>query len=137
MEVDAPGTALLSISRFGSILRECSGDARLFLETTQSGTLVRGERSEFRLPGENPEEFPTVTPFSEGKYHELPARLLRELVRRTLFATDNESSRYALGGVLLEMTDKQDHGRGHRRPPPGEDGRAGHRASAAIKMPTR
>ena len=35
----------------------------------------------------------------------MPARLFRELVRRTLFATDNESSRYALGGVLLEMTD--------------------------------
>src|ERR1700691_6051046 len=49
MEVESPGAALLSINRFGSILRECSGDARLFLETTQSGTLVRGERSEFRL----------------------------------------------------------------------------------------
>jgi DNA polymerase-3 subunit beta len=107
MEVEAPGTALLSIDRFGSILRECSADSRLFLETTQSGTLVRGERSEFRLPGENPEEYPSVTPFSEGKHHELPARLLRELVRRTLFATDNESSRYALGGVLLEMTEKR------------------------------
>jgi DNA polymerase-3 subunit beta len=29
--------------------------------------------------------------------------LVRELVRRTVFATDNESSRYALGGVLLEL----------------------------------
>jgi DNA polymerase-3 subunit beta len=29
--------------------------------------------------------------------------VLRELVRRTVFATDNESSRYALGGVLLEF----------------------------------
>ena len=25
------------------------------------------------------------------------------MIRRTIFATDNESSRYALGGVLLEM----------------------------------
>jgi DNA polymerase-3 subunit beta len=30
--------------------------------------------------------------------------LVRELVRRTVFSTDNESSRYALGGVLLEFT---------------------------------
>ena len=35
----------------------------------------------------------------------MPARLFRELIRRTIFATDNESSRYALGGVLLEMAD--------------------------------
>ena len=106
IEVEKPGAVLLSIGRFGQILRECS-DNQLYLETTQSGTQVRGERSEFKLPSENPEEFPTVTQFTEGKYHEVPARLFRELVRRTLFATDNESSRYALGGVLLEMTEKQ------------------------------
>jgi DNA polymerase-3 subunit beta len=34
----------------------------------------------------------------------MPARLLKEIVKRTTFATDNESSRYALGGVLLELT---------------------------------
>ena len=34
----------------------------------------------------------------------MPARFFREVVRRTVFATDNESSRYALGGVLLELT---------------------------------
>ncbi|HEX7448882.1 MAG TPA: DNA polymerase III subunit beta, partial [Pirellulales bacterium] len=39
-----------------------------------------------------------------SKYHELPARFLRELIRRTVFATDVESSRYALGGVLIELT---------------------------------
>ncbi|HEY2882543.1 MAG TPA: DNA polymerase III subunit beta, partial [Pirellulales bacterium] len=48
-------------------------------------------------------EFPNVVGFQEEKYHELAARLFREMVRRTVFATDNESSRYALGGVLLEM----------------------------------
>ena len=103
MDVEVPGSAILPISRFGSILRE-SSDEKLYLEADSQGTIVRGERSEFKLPGENPAEFPNVTAFSEDKYHQLPARLLRELIRRTLFATDNESSRYALGGVLLEMT---------------------------------
>jgi DNA polymerase III subunit beta len=67
--------------------------------------LVRGQRSEFKLPAENPEEFPAVADFNEEKYHELPARALRELIRRTIFATDNESSRYALGGIKLEWKD--------------------------------
>ena len=56
------------------------------------------------MPSENPEEFPKVTAFEEEKYHEMPARFFREIVRRTVFATDNESSRYALGGVLVELT---------------------------------
>ena len=43
--------------------------------------------------------------FEEDKYHVVPTRLFREMVKRTVFATDPESSRYALGGVLLEMED--------------------------------
>ncbi len=106
IEVDDPGIALLPIGRVNPILRE-SGDSRLLIETDQTGTVIKGERSEFRLPGENPDEFPGVAEFSDTKYHEVPARLFRELIRRTIFATDNESSRYALGGVLLEMTEKK------------------------------
>jgi DNA polymerase-3 subunit beta len=105
-EVEAPGAVLLPIDRFGSILRE-SSDEKLLLEIDGARTLVRGERSEFHLPTENPDEFPDVAAFSEEKYHKLSARLFRELVRRTIFATDNESSRYALGGVLLELGEDQ------------------------------
>jgi DNA polymerase-3 subunit beta len=102
LDAQAPGSAVLHVGRFGSILRE-SSDPQLRIESDGQATVVRGERSEFRLPSENPAEFPAVAEFQESRYHELPARALRELVRRTIFATDNESSRYALGGVLLEM----------------------------------
>ena len=103
IQVDAPGSVVLPVSRMGPILRE-SSDATIRLESDGQGTIVRGERSEFKLPAENPDEFPAVASFNEAKYHEMPARLLREMIRRTVFATDNESSRYALGGVLLELT---------------------------------
>ncbi len=103
IEVTVPGEAILPIHRFGSILRE-STDDKLLLETEDQGTVVRGERSEFRLPGENPAEYPDVANFTPAEYHELPAALFREMIRRTVFATETESSRYALGGVLLEMT---------------------------------
>jgi DNA polymerase-3 subunit beta len=103
IEIQAPGSAVLPIHRFGLILRE-SSDARLHLETDGQGTVVRGDRSEFKLPAENPDEFPTVSGFAETKFHELPARLFKEVIRRTVFATDTESSRYALGGVLIELS---------------------------------
>lgn len=102
IEVDAPGTAVLPKERFGSILRE-SIDDRLQIETDGTNLLVRGQRSEFRLPAEDPAEFPAVPAFDEAKYHELPARAFRELVRRTVFSTDTENTRYALGGVLIEI----------------------------------
>ena len=102
IEVTSPGTVVLPVARFGLILRE-STDEKLKIETDGTGVIIRGQRSEFDLPAENPEDFPRVAAFEEEKYHELSARLLKELIRRTLFATDTESSRYALGGVLLEF----------------------------------
>lgn len=106
VEVQTPGTAVLSVKRFGDILRE-STDETLLIEADEKGVTVRGERSQFQLSAENPAEFPPVTAFAEESYHEVPARLLRELIRRTVFATDNESSRYALGGVKLEFEEKE------------------------------
>jgi DNA polymerase-3 subunit beta len=102
IEVETPGSVVLSVAHFGSILRE-SNDEKLRLEADEQGAVIRGERNEFNLPSANPHEFPEVVGFAEDKFHEVPARLFKELVRRTLFATDTESSRYALGGVLLEF----------------------------------
>ncbi|MCH2113407.1 MAG: DNA polymerase III subunit beta [Pirellulales bacterium] len=102
VDVQTAGVVVLSVARFGSILREGT-DETLHLESDGQGVIIRGERSQFRLSAEDPEEFPRVPAFEENNYHEIPARLLRELIRRTVFATDNESSRYALGGVKLEF----------------------------------
>jgi DNA polymerase III subunit beta len=104
IEVEAPGAVVLPVGRFGSILRE-SSDATFRIESTGEGTTIRGERSQFKLPSENPLDFPPIAEFAETSYYELSGRLFRELIRRTIFATDNESSRYALGGVKLEWQD--------------------------------
>lgn len=102
IEITAPGNVILPVNRMGPILRE-STDEKLNIETDGNNIVIKGQRSEFKLPAQNPHEFPEVADFNEDKYHELPARLMKELIRRTLFATDTESSRYALGGVLLEL----------------------------------
>ncbi len=102
VDVQTPGKALLHVGRVGMILREISDD-QLYFESDGSATKIKGLHSEFNLPSANPDEFPTVVGFEEEKYHEVAARLFREMVRRTAFATDPDSSRFALGGVLLEL----------------------------------
>jgi DNA polymerase-3 subunit beta len=102
LDVDAPGSAILPVGHFGAILRENTDD-KLRIDTTSKGTVVRGERSEFKLQSGDPDEFPTVAKFEDAKYHVISARLFREFIARTEFATEMESSRYALGGVLFEL----------------------------------
>ncbi len=101
VEVDEPGAAILPTARFGAILRESSDDT-FVLESDGKSTRVKGERSTFNLSSEDPNDFPSIATFDEQAYYETSARCLKELIRRTVFATDSESSRYALGGVKME-----------------------------------
>lgn len=102
LEIEAEGSVLLPVSRVVGILRESTAE-KITIETTENDVLISGGRSRFKLQGANPDEFPRVVGFDEEAYHEISTRLFREMVKRTVFATDSESSRYALGGVLLEL----------------------------------
>ena len=102
-EIIVPGCVLLSVNRFGAILRE-SSDEQLTIKDNGTQLEVQGARSHFRLPSENPDEFAQPISFSEEAFFEIPSRVLGELIRRTVFAIDTDNSRYALGGVLFEFT---------------------------------
>ena len=102
VEIESPGAVILPVDKFSAILRE-SSDESFQIESDGQTTSVRGQRSQFKLSAEDPHEFPNIAGFEEESFYEVPARLFRELIRRTSFATDNESSRYALGGVKFEL----------------------------------
>ena len=104
IEVESPGSAVVPVTRLSMILRE-SRDEFLEIETNEEKTIVKGLSSRFELQSFNPDEFPEVAEFTGEDYYEVKAKDLRRLIHRTLYATDTESTRYALGGILLEMTD--------------------------------
>ncbi|NBV45788.1 MAG: DNA polymerase III subunit beta [Planctomycetia bacterium] len=103
VETRAPGAVLLPSGRLSAIVRESSPGTTFDIHSDGTAVVVKAPRSEFRLPAEDPLEFPAVATFPAEPCYELGTALARELVRRTVFATDNESSRYALGGVLVEL----------------------------------
>ncbi len=105
VEVETPGCAVIPVQRLSMILRE-SSDEVLSIEADSDKALITGANSRFELSVHNPDEFPEVAEFEEKDYFEISAGVLHELIKRTLFATDAESSRFALGGVLLEMDDE-------------------------------
>lgn len=101
--IESGGETLLPTTRMLSILRELT-DETVKLEISGDAVWIRGAYSEFRLSAEDPADFPPVAQFEDDSYFALPASALRQLIRRTVFATDVESTRYALGGVLMELT---------------------------------
>jgi DNA polymerase III subunit beta len=101
VEVQRPGQAVLPVSRFGALLRE-SSDESLLIDNDGHQTIAKGARSQFKLGSENPDEFPAVNSFDPTDFIKITSRAFKEMIRRTIFACDTESSRYALGGILLE-----------------------------------
>ena len=99
-----PGSIILPTAKMQQILSSTSSDAELDIETDGDQLIVRGRYANFRLPSEDPGLFPEVPEFNATSYHVVAAADLRKLIRRTMFATDVESTRYALGGVLIELT---------------------------------
>ena len=102
VETDSDGEVLLPKDRVIAILRELT-DEGVDLEVTEKALWVRSGHSEFKLSSEDPAEFPPVQAFDATSYHVVPAASFREMIKRTVFATDSESTRYALGGVLMEF----------------------------------
>ena len=98
------GEVLLPTARVAPILRELQDDQFDILVEEQSLTL-KAAGSSFRLSSEDPRDFPPVPEFEESDYFKIPAAVFRQIIRRTAFATDAESTRYALGGLLLEIDD--------------------------------
>ena len=104
VETAAEGAVLLPAGRLAAIVRESPVGTVFDIHSDGTAAVVQAPRSQFRLPAEDPLEFPSVAEFPAADCFELSTPLVRELVKRTVFATDNESSRYALGGVLVELS---------------------------------
>lgn len=115
VDIAKAGEVVLPTSRVLAILRE-SSDPVIEIDSDNNRTNIRGLRSRFQLTSEAPDEFPAVPEFAEEKYHTIAGSLLRTMIRRTVFATDVESTRYALNGLLVELE-------GNRMSLIGTDGR--------------
>ena len=103
-DIAEPGEAIIPAKRVRQILQEATSESVEIASDSHAMSLECGS-SRFQLTTQPTDEFPDVFPFEETAYHEVAAETFRELVKRTAFAIDSDSARYALGGVLLEMLD--------------------------------
>ena len=106
VETESAGDVLLPTQRIAAILREVQDDV-VGIEVSDEALWFRSGHSEFKLSVPDPSEFPDVPGFSDESFHAVPGKVLKQGIQRTLFAADVESTRYALGGVLLELRREQ------------------------------
>ena len=99
------GEVVLPTKMFKKMLQE-SNESKLLFETEQEKIHVSGAKGRmYSFPTQPADEFPDVEEFNETSYHEVTVKVLREVIRRTIFAIETENHRYNLDGVLLEFID--------------------------------
>jgi DNA polymerase III subunit beta len=93
---------LLPHAKLVSILEAASGD-QVTIEPKGNQCVVTVGNGSWTLPTESAAEFPVWEPTGLQPIARIPADQFVRAVKSTSYATDNESSRFALGAVLVEM----------------------------------
>ncbi|MDS9471828.1 DNA polymerase III subunit beta [Sporosarcina pasteurii] len=107
--VERDGKELIKISEQGSIVLQ----ARVFSEiirklptnevkinvTDGLLTLIHSGKSEFKLIGSNPDEYPILPEVKDEHSFSLPADLMKSIIRETVFAVSQQETRPILTGV--------------------------------------
>jgi len=106
VEVKKPGEAVVPATHISAILRELE-DEKVQVQVDKNHCEVSGQHSRFKVLGQPPDEFPDVPGFPESPHLSIPGHQLVRMIHRTLFATDTENTRYALGGVLWQLSPKE------------------------------
>jgi len=94
---------MFPVKRLLAILSESQSENVSIVVGDKDLLIVKVDRANYRLTSEAAEEFPPVAKFESESYLRIHSLLVRKAVSRTIFATDAESTRYALGGVLFEF----------------------------------
>jgi DNA polymerase-3 subunit beta len=98
---------LLPAHRLSAILRAATGN-EVSLTPKDSSVVIRCGAGSWTLPTEDAAEFPTWDAGELKAICRLPADQFARAARATVYATDSESSRYALGGVMLDVEPTDD-----------------------------
>jgi len=95
-------TLLLPFARLSQIVGSLVGTDDVTLAIDGTVCTVTGGSGEWKIPVEDAAEFPAAGYTSSDPIARLPSDQFVALVNSVRFATDNESSRFALGAVLIE-----------------------------------
>jgi DNA polymerase-3 subunit beta len=96
------GEMVIPASRIQGILKEV-GDEKFQLEQTEGGCILRCEGSTFRMVTYSAQEFPPMPQVDSANHFTMEPLQLREMIRRVIFATAKESTRFMLNGILFAM----------------------------------
>ncbi|MGE4157676.1 MAG: DNA polymerase III subunit beta [Planctomycetota bacterium] len=93
------GQLVIPANRLSAICHEFQNKS-ITMETQDRSLSLRCETSQYKLPMERSEDFPEIS-FKAKKIGAIPLDLFKQMIKKTIFATATERSRFAINGVHI------------------------------------
>ncbi len=106
-QVLTPGAVAVSARRLYDIARELPDDTVEIRVSSEHQMVIHCRRSEFKLKGLPRDDFPRLPELQGQPAVSLLGGLLRDMIRKTIFAVSTDVTRHALNGVLLQLTEEE------------------------------
>lgn len=101
------GSIIINSKIFGEIVRRLP-DSDILLELEENNTLIiECEKSYFKLNGILPNGYPKIPNVEEQNKFEISQKILKEMIRQTIFAIGTDENKPILMGSLIECTDNE------------------------------
>jgi DNA polymerase-3 subunit beta len=100
--VNKPGTITLPARKTYDILRELPAGVAVQLVVANHGWVhITAGSASFRVPCLPAEEYPSLPRIDDVDFSSLDSDMFEEMIRKTIFATSHDETRYTLSGVLM------------------------------------
>jgi len=109
--IKSKGAVTLSARKLFEIIKELPTEAVITLQVKEDNVSeITCGTSSFELKGLPAEDYPSLPSFEEGDFVKLNADNFRDMIKKTIYASSTDETRYNLTGVLFEMEKKDDDG---------------------------
>ncbi|NFF60843.1 DNA polymerase III subunit beta [Clostridium botulinum] len=106
-EVQEEGSIVVDSKIFGEIIRKLPNSS-IHINTTENNSIeIVCEKSKFDLIHMDAEEFPNLPSINENIIFSIPEKVLKNMIKGTIFAIAQDETRPILTGILFEVRDKR------------------------------
>ena len=106
-EIEETGSIALDARFFSDIIRKINGDIVYITADENNSVTIKCGRSEFKMPGQNGEDFPPIPTVEKNVRFVVGQNNLRNLIRQTIFSISMDESKPVLTGELIEINDNK------------------------------
>ncbi len=103
-----PGKVAVNAKSLFDIVKELPEGLVILEKQNNNWLQIKQGKALFNIVGISPEEYPVFPTYSTREFMKIDAKVLLEMIEKTIYSVSNDETRYHLNGVYFERTLEKD-----------------------------